>query len=147
LIPKTLNPIYKGGIILPVMEVIYSNEINQKNFTLKVLKEYLLDMSVVYLFPKNYHLLNTFNEKMGIYTASGLISLWMERYLDRKYVNLEEPLAGPRTISVKDLKGSFELLIMGFIVSTTVFFVEMISALTFMKFLRRILEKFEKFSR
>lgn len=104
-------------------------------------------MSVVYLFPKNYHLLNTFNEKMGIYTASGLISLWMERYLDRKYVNLEEPSAGPRTISVKDLKGSFELLSMGFIISTTVFLVEMISALTFMNFLRKFLEKFQKFSR
>lgn len=129
------------------MEVIYSNQVNQKNFTLKVLKEYLLDISIVYLFPKNFHLINALNEKMGTYTASGLISLWMDRYLDRKYVNIEDPVVGPRTISVKDLKGSFELLFIGFIISTAVFLVEIISGLKFMKFLRRILEKLERFSR
>ena len=129
------------------MEVIYSNEINQKNFTLKVLKEYLLDISIVYLFPKNFHLISALNEKMGRYTASGLIYMWMERYLDRRYVNMEDPVTGPRTINVKDLKGCLELLVIGFIVSTTVFIVEMISVLKIMKFLRRILEKFENFSR
>lgn len=140
LIPKTLDPLYKGGVIVPLMEVIYSNQMNHKNFTLKVLKEYLLDIPIVYLFPKNFYLMDEINEKMGVLKAAGLVSLWMDRYLDKRYVNVEDSSGEPKVLSVQDLKGGFEMYFLGVFTSIIVFVLERISLLRCMKFLRKIIE-------
>lgn len=138
LIPNTLNPSYKSGVIVPVMEVIYSNLINQKNFTLKILKEHLMDVPIVYYFPKHFHLLDEIDEKMGIYKAAGLVSLWMDKYLDKKYLHIEEPTTGPRVMNLKDLRGGVEMFIFGIILSAIIFVIEKMSFHSSMNFLQKI---------
>ena len=138
---KTLDPSFKGGVIQPLLEVILLNQQNYKNFTFKVLHEYLFDVQIVYYFPKNSFLVEPMDKKMRILKAAGLVQLWMERYIDKSYIKIKQQKTLAKTMNIQQLFGGFQILIIGTFISGLVFSVEQLSKRN--KF--KLLSKFIKF--
>lgn len=134
---KTLNPYFRGGVIQPLLEVIYLNQQNYKNFTYNVLKEYLFDIQIVCYFPKNSYLVETLNEKIGILKSAGLVNLWMEKYIDRSYVKMDQSQVGARVMSITHLLGNFQMLLIGYCAAIMIFIVENVIERTRTAILRR----------
>lgn len=124
---KTLNPSFKGGVILPLLEVIFLNQQNYKNYTFNVLKEFLLDVQIVNYFPKNFYLVEPLNEKIGILKAAGLVKLWMERYIDKSYIKIKQEKTSPRIMNFQQLLGVFQILSIGVMFAIFVFVCEKFS--------------------
>jgi len=126
---------------MPLLEVILWNQENYKNFVSKVLKEYLFDVQIVYYYPKNFHLIHVLDEKLELLKSAGIISMWMDHYVDKSYVNIKTPSTGPRIININQLLGSFEVWTIGMIISIVIFLIEMLSSHKSMKLLRKIMNK------
>lgn len=126
---RTLDASFKGGLIQPLLEVIFLNQQNYQNFTFQVLKEYLFDVQIVNYFPKNFYLVEPMNDKIGILKAAGLINLWMERYIDKSYLKIKQFTGGARTITIKQLSGGFQILGIGTFIASLIFVIELMSKL------------------
>lgn len=122
---QTLDASFKGGLVLALLEVIYLNQKNYKNHTFNVLKEYLLDVQIVNYCPKNFYLVEPMNGKIGILKASGLVQLWMERYIDRSYIKIKQQQSGLRVMKVQQLLGGFQILLIGSTIATFAFGIEL----------------------
>lgn len=122
---KTLDASFKGGLILALLDVIYLNQKNYKNHTFNVLKEYLLDVQIVNYYPKNFYLVEPMNGKIGTLKASGLVQLWMTRYIDRSYIKIKQQQSGLRVMKVQQLLGGFEVLMIGSTLATIAFGIEL----------------------
>lgn len=132
---KTLDSSFKGGIVQPLLEVIYLNQQNYKNFTYQVLKEYLFDVQIVNYFPKNFYLVEPMNDKIGILKAAGLVNLWMERFIDKSYIKIKQQKTNAKTMKIQQLFGGFQVLIIGVLLSTFVFGLEILSKMINLSFL------------
>lgn len=126
---------------MPLLEVILWNQQNYKNFVSKVLKEYLFDVQIVYYYPKNFHLIHVLDEKLELMKSAGIVSMWMNHYVDKSYVNIKTPSTGPRIININQLLGSFEVWTIGMIISIVIFLIEMLSSHKSMKLLRKMMYK------
>ena len=126
---------------MPLLEVILWNQENYKNFVFIVLKEYLFDVQIVYYYPKNFHLVHVLDEKLELLKSAGIVSMWMDYYVDKKYVNIKTPSTGPRIINVNQLLGGFEVWIIGMIISIVLFVIEIVSRHKSMQLLRKVLNK------
>lgn len=126
---------------MPLLEVILQNQENYKNFIFIVLKEYLFDVQIVYYYPKNFHLIHVLDEKLELLKSAGIVSMWMNHYVDKSYVNIKTPSTGPRIINVNQLLGSFEVWMIGMLLAFSIFVIEMLSSHKRMKLLRKMLNK------
>lgn len=125
---QTLDSSFKGGIIQPLLEVIFLNQQNYKNYTFNVLKEFLVDVHIVYYFPKNFYLVEPLNDKIGISKAAGLVKLWMERYIDKSYIKIKQQKSSPRILMLHQLLGGFQILAIGLMFAMLVFVFEKVSS-------------------
>ncbi|CRK87648.1 CLUMA_CG001444, isoform A [Clunio marinus] len=135
---KTLDSSFKGGIIQPLLEVIYLNEQNYKNFTFNVLKEYLFDVQIVNYYPKDFYLAKALNDKIGTLKAAGLVTLWMDRYIDKSYIKINKQKTSARRLNIKQLFGGFQVLLIGVSLGFACFLLEISSPLKHFQFLRKI---------
>lgn len=140
---KTLDSSFKGGIIQPLLEVILLNQQNYKDFTFRVLEEYLFDIQVVFYFPKNFYLVESIDAKIGILKAAGLVNLWMERYIDKSYIKISDGKTMAKTMSIQQLFGGFEVLIIGLSLAILIFCLEILSKRRKFKLLSKVF-KYEK---
>lgn len=137
---KTLDSTFKGGVIQPLLEVIFMNQQNYQNFTFHVLKEYLLDVQIVIYFPRNFYLVEPMNDKIGIFKAAGLVNLWMERYIDKSYLKIKPQKTKARVMNIKQLFGGFQILLIGTLTASFVFIFELMSKLQRFDKFRKILK-------
>lgn len=121
---KTLDSSFKGGIIQPLLEVIFLNQQNYKTHTFNVLDEYLIDVQIVNYFPKNSYLIDSMNVKIGEMKAAGLVNLWMEKYIDKSYIRIKLTGTEAKVMKIQQLMGGFEVLFIGICTSTVIFFAE-----------------------
>lgn len=121
----TLNPYFKGSAVGPSDDVIYANQQNYKNFTLRMLPEIVFSIPVAIYFPKNHYLVDEINAKISDFSSAGLISFWTSKYLNANFKNV--PAAGPRQITVDHLAGALFIFIAGSSCSFTCFVVEIIA--------------------
>lgn len=119
---KTLEPSFKGAVFRYGSIVSYNNQVNQQNFTLKVLSESFLTNQFVFYFTKNFYLVDEINEKISHFKSSGLMKHWRS-----KYTNLIKKRKELQTsMTLGHLSGVFELLIYGWIATSCVFVIELI---------------------
>lgn len=121
----TLNPYFKGSTVGPSSEVIYANQQNYKNFTLRILPEIVFSVPVAIFFPKNHFLVDEINAKISDFNSAGLISFWTSKYLNANFKDV--PTVGPRKITVDHLAGALFIFIAGCGCSFTCFVVEIIA--------------------
>lgn len=138
---KTLNPSFKGGVIQPLLEVIYANQLNYKNHTFNVLQEYLLDVQIVFYFPKSFYLTKPIDLKIGVLKAAGLVNLWMERYIDRSYIKIKQLKTKAKIMNIQQLSGGFQILVLGLTIATVAFISELISQFVKFTYIRALLKR------
>lgn len=136
-----MDATFKGGVIQPLLEVIFLNQQNYKNFTFNVLKEYLFDVQIVNYFPKNFYLVESLNDKIGILKAAGLVNLWMERYIDKSYIKIKQQRTGAKPMNVVQLYGGFQLLAIGLFLACLAFAVESLTRLNYFQVFHKILNQ------
>lgn len=88
---------------------------------LKFLDEYLMIFPVVIYTRRDFHLLWVLNEKIDSLNAAGLIEYWS---LSKNLRFKEDEF--PQKLSLDHLQGCFEILILGILISFTVFVCECI---------------------
>ncbi|KAL7029699.1 hypothetical protein ACKWTF_006327 [Chironomus riparius] len=93
-----------------------------QKFPYKICPESLLTINIVLYFPKHYYLRETFDNKIGRLVSSGFVEHWLKMYdYTSLWKNIKE---GPKTIRLHHVKGSFYLLICGYLTGVTVFIAE-----------------------
>ena len=86
---------------------------NHQKFPYKICPENLLTINIVLYFPKHYYLRETFDSKIGQLVSSGFVEHWLKMY---DYTRLWKSIRnGPKSIKLKHVKGSFYLLICGYL--------------------------------
>lgn len=123
---RVLDPSFKGGVCTSLDEVLSINKLNSKTFALQVLPEYLYSLNYGIFFQKNSPYVKTFNELTSLFKSAGLIDFWAKKYLDNSYLKLKKLTNEPKKMSFDQLKGSFELLLFGCLLSLFAFLVEII---------------------
>jgi hypothetical protein len=123
---RTLDASFKGAVTSALDEVLYLNMQNHKRFTYRVLPEYLYSFNYVIYFQKNSPYLRAFNEKISLYKSAGLIDYWVSKYLNAAYLNMPEVAGEPKKLNIQQLRGGFQLWLMGCAVGFIIFAIEVI---------------------
>ncbi|CAO1388058.1 unnamed protein product [Diamesa tonsa] len=121
---KTLDYRFKGCTCGPLSEVLYLNQQNYKNFTYKVLKEFLFTAQIVIYYTKNFYLKEEVNDKLLYMKASGLVDHWISKSMDMKYLNMKEPKHGPKKLNLQQLSGGFQVWLGGCFIGFSTFLCE-----------------------
>lgn len=123
-----MDPYFKGAVCSTLDEVLSLNKLNWKNFTFRVLPEYLYSFKNGIYFHKNSPYIKPFDEIISSFQSAGLIEFWVSKYLDISYLNFKELTKAPKKLNLKELEGGIQLLIYGYSVSFLVFLLEIIYA-------------------
>lgn len=124
---ETLDSSFNGGVVSTDDIVMKFNKNYHKSFTLKVLEEVITSLPIVIYFRKNSYLVKTFDEKLGAIKSAGLVSYWTEIHLQPQFSKLKDVKVGPKKITVKTLKGAFQIIASGLLLSFLVFVFELVS--------------------
>lgn len=123
----TLDSSFQGGICSSLDEVLYLNKLNFKNFTYRVLPEYLFNFNNVIYLQKNSPYLQAFNDKLSWLKSGGIIDYLISEYLNMLYLNEKRVSSGPRKLNINNLSGGFQAWLIGCGISFFVFIIERIS--------------------
>lgn len=115
---------FKGAYIRSLTMTLYNNQISDKNSRFKICKEALMTTPVVIYTRKDFYLLDSFNEKIEIFKAAGLIDYWNFKNIDKKHLNYEET-TNRKVLNLHHLFGCFQVLISGLIFSLIAFILEL----------------------
>lgn len=117
------DPTFKGAIGQPLTHIMYFNQLGSTKTRFKVCKEVLMTLGSVIYTQKNFYLLDEFNAKIEIFRAAGLIDFWQFQKLDKKLLSFKE-MNQPKVLNIYQLMGTFQILLLGSIISFIVFLVE-----------------------
>jgi hypothetical protein len=123
---KTLDPSFRGGVCSSLGEVLLLNKLHHKNFTLRVLPEFLYTPNCGILFQKNSPYVESFNELIRLFKSAGLIDFWVSKYLDNSYLKVKNSNKEPKVMNFEQLEGIFGLLMFGCLISIVCFVLELI---------------------
>jgi hypothetical protein len=121
---KTLDVEFKGALMITLSQVLYKNQVNQKSFHYQVCKEFYSMVPVVIYFPKNNYLVESINRKLEAFSTAGLIEYWASFHMDMKYLNFKWTNQGPKKMTLDHLSGTFQILVVGLVVSIALFLLE-----------------------
>jgi hypothetical protein len=102
-------------------------EANAKRKALKAhsaCKEPVQTYQVVMFFPKNFYLIDSINSKISNFLSSGIMSHLIEKYVDLRYWNVKTVKKGPQKLTVKHLRGAFNLWVILSVFSSLIFMME-----------------------
>lgn len=139
---KTLDPTFKGAVISVMDELLHLNKKNFKNFSFRVLNEHLYTGQACWTFPKNSYLAESFNEKLSTFTENGLIGFLTSKYMDPRYLHIEEVKQGRKKLSLVQLLGGFQVLIGGLVTSMLLFCIEKLAHRFKLKVLHKVINAF-----
>lgn len=114
LLTKTIDPNYDGVATWSLDRVAYFNKVNSKNLTLTVCKEHLFTFQYGIYFQKNSYLTKSFNEKLSLMKASGLIDFWASDYIKSEFLSKPADTSPPKKLNLSQMFGGFEILFFGY---------------------------------
>jgi hypothetical protein len=132
----------KKKLILVMDELLHLNKINHKEFSFRVMAEYLFTAQCCWAFPKNSWLVEIFDEKLGMIAQNGMIDHLIGKYMDSQYLHVKEAKHGPKKLNISQLFGSFQIWIGGIFIALVLFCLEHLSKVLKTKRLQNILEAF-----
>ncbi|CRK90889.1 CLUMA_CG004578, isoform A [Clunio marinus] len=121
---KTLDPYFNGVTVGPLTEVWYLNQMNSKNFTLRVFPEILFSIPIAMYFPKDHFLKKIFDLRVSELETAGLIDKMILKYLKPSQKII--PTHSPKKLSIENLIGGFYILIIGCVLGFVAFLLEII---------------------
>lgn len=119
------DPNFKGAHLQSQFKTIYYNQIVPKELRLKMCREPLFTIQIVMYMKKNFYLLRALNGQIEYLKASGFINFWHHEFIDQRILHEKKP-SNPRAITFHDLTGSFEILLIGIIISLIVLITELL---------------------
>lgn len=123
-IERTLDPTFKGGVLVTFDLAVFLNNKKEKKATYKVLEELVIVYPIVIFFRKNSHLVKAFDEKMRILKSAGIVGYWTDFYFQTKFLRMKDKPAGPKQMTIETLLGAFQLIFLGWCMSLLVFILE-----------------------
>lgn len=124
---KTLDPSFKGVFFDYLTKVLYENEKNYKNQTYKICKEFVMPSYVVAYMRKNHFLVNEINEKIDQLKSNGLLSYWIKQHTVYRHQKGATVNSNPSKLKMENVRGAFEILFYGLIISFIVLLLEKFS--------------------
>lgn len=126
------DPSLKGAYFISLFRAYYLNSIRNKEFLLNIGKEVIMSIPEVIYTQKYFYLLDGLSDKIDDLKASGLIELWHSQCNERVFQNNNDD-NNPKVLTLHDFKGSFQILLCGFLISFAVFLLEVV--INFKRFL------------
>jgi hypothetical protein len=124
--PEKLLQIANNCAFMPPKDVFITSSVGTLSkidvSQCKVLSEPLLINHLVLFFRKNHFLVETVDDKIGIFKAAGLNDFWIS-----KYGNKKKPIwidNGPKVITLHTISGTCKLLLYGLILALISFIIE-----------------------
>ena len=120
----TRDPSFKGAVAIGKEIAHYQNQKFHHN--LKICKERVRANPIVIYTLKYSFLVDALNHKIDLFNSAGLITFWHSKFIDANLQKVNEDINHPRTLTLSQLMGSFQLLTFGFGVAFVVFFIEFV---------------------
>lgn len=120
------NPHFKGAYGISKFKVLYLNQKRDEESNYKICRENFLTIPVVIYTRRDFYLLGALNSKIDRLKSAGIIEFWQEQEVDIKLLNQKESTQ-PRTLTISQFHGSFQVLLMGLMTSFVMFLIEMLS--------------------
>ena len=107
-----------------------------------VCPEYLFTFQYGIYFRKNSFLQSIFNDKISILKSSGLIDFWARDFINSAFLNIKLQDASPRKLNISQLKGGFEVLLIGYGLGSFILLCEVMAKRLRFKMLQNVIEFF-----
>lgn len=104
---------------------LYQNEINYKNFTFKICPESVMSSFVVAYLRKNHYLVEEINQLIEAMKANGMQTMMVQKYTSSQHGSIKSGSYQPSRLKIDNLRGAFEILGYGLLISFTCFTFEL----------------------
>jgi hypothetical protein len=121
---KEVNENLKAAFMTPQTEVIDRNRINAGKFSLKVCAEQVSVINVAIFFTRSFYLKTEIDMKLRQFDAAGLLTYWINKHADKKYLSINEGVTGPKKLNMEHLFGVFNIMLIGHAVALIIFIFE-----------------------
>jgi hypothetical protein len=115
----------KEALTISLTNVIYNNRRKSNKAKIVVCKERISMIPVVIYTRKDFCLLNALNDKIETFKAAGLVDFWQSEFRDKNFINVKESRE-PKVLKLKQMIGSFYILLIGNFMSFFIFVIEWI---------------------
>ena len=118
---------FKGAVCLSKTDVLFENQKLTKSLRhegLRICKEVISTIPNIVYTRKDFYLLNELNKRIAIIKNSGLIDFWYFQEIHRNDQKAEA--VETKKLTMDDIMGCFQILIIGLIASFVSFVVEVI---------------------
>lgn len=118
------NPHFKGAYIRTQLRVLYLNQLNIKQ-RFNLCQQEFTNIPVVIYTPKNFYLSDEINRNLLFLRDSGLVWYWRYQAINLELANFKDKKIR-RKLNYGSLKGCFQILMVGFSLSSLVFTIEVL---------------------
>lgn len=125
-INKTQDSSFKGAVGQPKIEALYYSQIRKAR--LRLCKEVVITIPTVIYTKKNFYLIDALNEKLGLINAAGLNIFWYLQEVQPETAD-QKDLRERKALTLRDLMGCFQILVIGLILTFIAFALEMFTVL------------------
>lgn len=121
----TLDPTFKGTLMLTISQFLYDNKMNSTRYIFKGCKELYMMIPVIIYFPKHSYLISSMNRILERLVDSGLIEYWASHETSSEYWNIKVGNVGPKQLKSKHLLGPFQMMAIGSFLALLAFSLEL----------------------
>ena len=119
------DPSFKGAFGLTMTQVLYFNQKISKNSQVKVCKDTVMMTPLAIYTQKDFYLNDEINNLIEQFKAGGLIDFWRYQELEKRKI-VDDGKNSPKVLTLNQLLGSFEILLLGVVFSCFVFVCEIL---------------------
>lgn len=124
LLDTSLNDMKRVAFIDSMISVIHSNMKNKNKFVHRVCKKNIWSNSLVVYYARGFYLTEEIDKTISIFQSSGILSYFVNRYVDSRYWNAKSIDKGLQRLSFQHLEGAFKLWIIVLFISSIIFVLE-----------------------
>lgn len=117
---------FNGAYGLTMSHILYFNQKSSRNSHVKVCKDIVMITPIVIYAQKDFYLVDAINDKIETFKAAGLIDFWRYQDLEKRII-IDDDKKYPKVLTLNQLMGSFEILLLGFVGSSFVFCFELLN--------------------
>lgn len=114
----------RSAFMTSMVDFIYRNKKNHKEFILNVCKEKVLTANIVMYFQKNFFLKDEINEVLNQALTFGLLQHWFDTHVDSRFLFVRNDETVPEPLNVEQLIGIISVWAFGCAISLAAFIIE-----------------------
>lgn len=122
---KTLDPMFDGAFLDYNTRILYENELNYNSSTYKICQESVMSSFIVAYLSKNHYLEKEINYRITELKTNGILNFWIKKYTNFKNSKSASTYR-PSALKMENLRGAFEILLYGLLISFAFMIIEAI---------------------